>query len=145
VIPAPSLKTLLLDYILELTKQGKNVPLSIQQRYDLMNILLHSDVKKFDFDVMGVNAKDIKCNGPNIHFSERVFDCTWTLLVAKCPNMEEIREMRLRCTAESTITNVEVEKRIHAFSKLTCLETNCFLPSGKTINHNYVVIFCCSI
>jgi len=47
-------KTSFLEYLTLISKQGKNLPLSVEQRVSLVKSLLNSRLKKFDFDVIGV-------------------------------------------------------------------------------------------
>jgi len=125
--------------------QEKSIPLSFEQRVDLVKPLLNSRIKNFDFNILGHpeysreycnefrSEEDIKLA---IHW-DQVFDDLWTDLSAKCPNLESIRELRYT----DFIKQHRLRQQIFNFKSLICLETSAILDTGIYTNFKYLVNF----
>jgi hypothetical protein len=89
------LKSKFLEFLLQQTKQKKNIPLNQDQRVTLVKLLLSPRVKKFDFAVF-VNPDYLHSEEEEEEFLmwTELFDDFWPELAAKCPNLLHVREMR---------------------------------------------------
>jgi len=127
------MKTSFLDFILKLSKQGKTIPLSVEQRVILIKLLLHKSLDHFDFNVV------IAPQESHEYFDERsfltwnkVFDDLWIELAAKCPNLLTIRERRPVGIIDATLNF-----KVFTFSELLCLDTNCCINAGWNKYNTY--------
>jgi len=118
----------MLELLLELRKLRKDVPLSLDQQVKLVKALLNDRVQRFDFDVLIIPTPHLRENGIFLKFEE-IFDAIWTKLAEKCPNLLEISEMRP--DRYHGYSDIELNHKVLNFSKLTCLETNCFITEGE--------------
>jgi len=117
-------KSSFLELLLQLTKKRKNVPLSGDQRFELVKILLNKTVKEFDFAIFNCPF-DIETKLLKLKW-QQIFEGVWNELAAKCPNLLHVTED----APESTCVNVGV----FTFSKLLSLETNCFINACKLVH-----------
>jgi len=118
----------MLELLLELRKLRKNVPLSLDQQVKLIKALLNDRVQRFDFDVLIIPTSHLRENGIYLRFEE-IVDAIWTELAEKCPDLLEISEMRPYIYRG--YSDVELNHKAFTFSKLTCLETNCYITEGE--------------
>jgi len=117
-------KSSFLKYLLLISKQGKNVPLSLEERVALIKALLNTKIKDFDFDVLD-SPKRLNFS-PQTFIWDKIFDDLWVHLSAQCPNLETIREMR-----PGPLTLSSLNELISTFKNLVRLETNCSIDTGK--------------
>jgi len=121
----PSLKTHFLEFLLQMTKHEKKLPLNFKQRAKLVKALLHDDVRKFDFATLGNQ------NYFEYFRSVNIFDDLWTHLAENCPNLIEIRERLSYFEPQfGKSTPPKLNKKIAAFPNLLSLETDCYLTTG---------------
>jgi len=127
-ITAGPVKSSFLDYLTLISKQGKILPLSVEQRMRLVKSLINNRLKAFDFDVLGPptdfdpedeESKDL------VYEWDEIFDDVWAHLSAECPNLEVVREMRPQLEFFSAVT-----KHIINFKNLTSFETSCIIETG---------------
>jgi len=124
-------KTAFLEFLLELTKQKKNIPLSLNQRLNLIKSLLHKELERFDFSL--INSPRILDYGLNDLMAawHTVYDYLWTELAPKCPNLKHIKERRpVFYDHRNPLNTVKLNRQALKFSKLMCLETNTTIDSG---------------
>jgi len=135
-LPA-TLKTEFLELLTRQTKEGKAIPLNIDQRVQLIQLLLNETVKRFDFDVLDCPMDIDQYSNEdsiNIFFHwKRVYDNLWPELAAKCPRLQHIREMRPRWYPHSDDEMCYLNNNVFNFDDMKCLETNCLITSGNLI------------
>jgi len=128
---APLVKSAFLEYLLQLTKQKTAVPLSLQDRWEVVKLLLNERMKKFDFLVLHhterVTAAELADNLYRTMWTN-IYDNLWTELTARCPNLEYVRDVRPGGVHEKRA--VQLHPEVLKLDKLTCLETNCYITSG---------------
>jgi len=136
LISAGPLKTSLLELLAKLHKQEKRIPLSLEQRFELVKALLNSKVKEFDFAILE-NPNDENVNKRARKMialrREKIFNELWTELAEKCPDLLKIREMRPEMVEKTPPKLFKLNKLVFSFSKLLCLETNCIINPGLVL------------
>jgi len=120
-----------LNFLLELSEQRKNIPLSVDQRLNLIKSLLHEEVKTFNFELMGCPSL---IDRESLHLLTKwqiVYDDLWTELAAKCPNLRHVKEKRPKVYGYREPLNiVKLNSQALKLSKLICLETDTVIDSG---------------
>jgi len=124
-------KALILDFLLHQTKLKKQIPLSLEQRFSLVEQLLNPRLKKFDFAVLDPPKDLYDSDYDEIETWNEDFDYIWDLLVAKCPNLEFLREKR--ATTFGNFEHAPLNPNIFSFSQLTYFASNCAITSGNLI------------
>jgi len=116
-----------MEYLTLVSTQGKILPLSVEQRVSLVKSLLNSELKKFDFEVTGIDqwlyAKVDPVLDADVQYWDDIYDDLWVLLSAQCPNLDYIQEIKLK--EDSRLTSL-----ISNFKSLTCLETTSIIDTG---------------
>jgi len=125
-LPATCLKNTFLELLLQLAKQEKSIPLNLDQKVQLIKILLNKTVKHFDFEILKIPSFILK-EEPFLAW-EKSFDDLWTELAEKCPNLLSLREMR-PCRFAGFPEN-KLNSKVFNFTKLNCLRTNSFIDPG---------------
>jgi len=123
------MKTAILELLLQLTKQRKNIPLTLDQKVKLVQVLLHDRVKHFDFAVFGLtdptSTRYRNISNALVFKYQEIYNEIWSELADKCHNLLEIRSIFPGSVA------IELNHKAFDFPKLTCLETNCFITEGE--------------
>jgi len=118
-------KTSFLELLTQLQSQGKIIPLRVEERVKLINILLHETLKRFDFSVLICRDEEFKEGSrESVSKWQRIYDQMWTSLAAKCPNLLHIKERRPVMPNESD-NKISLDTNVLAFSKLLSLDTIC--------------------
>jgi len=125
-----TLKTEFLELLTRLTKEGKAIPLNIDQRVQLVQLLLNDTVKSFDFDVLDCTKTFMGETKETFVSWKSVFESLWSVLAAKCPNLHNVREMIPSFYPSNEDEFNYLNNCVFNFRDLRCLETNCFLTSG---------------
>jgi len=114
---------------MQMNELKKNIPLNLDQKLQLVHVLLNSTVKKFDFGVLGLARESMKqqyeLSKDTIVKWNKIFDDLWKELAAKCPNLLQVTEIRPHPLRTRSLNN-----SVFTFSKLISLETSCTINSG---------------
>jgi len=124
------LKTDFLELLTRLTKEGKSIPLNLNQRVQLIKLLLNDTVKIFDFDVLDSPKTIMADTVETFFYWKNEFDNLWAELAAKCPQLQHLREMRPNWYPKNEDEFNYLNNCVFNFREMRCLETNCFLTSG---------------
>jgi len=131
-----TLKTEFLDLLTQLSKEGRKIPLSTEQRVQLISFLLNQTVTEFDFKALhhfDVSNFDDDLNEGSLYWNG-AFESVWTMLAAACPHLKKVTEWRPVLTEFSEWDMMsyynKLSSKVFQFSKLVFLETNCFIYSG---------------
>jgi len=122
-----SLKTALFEFLLQLTKQGKEIPLGDWEgRMQLVKLLLNKELRYFDFGVLKCPVETDNWELYQTFLAK--FDEIWDVLAAKCPKLLKIREMRPIDMSYEHFP--ALNPKVYTFQKLLCLETNSTIDPG---------------
>jgi len=126
------MRTSFLELLTHLNDQGKIIPLHVEQRVKLIEILLNKTLKKFNFSLL--ICDDDKFNKGSKEFLSMwrsIYAQMWTSLAAKCPNLVHIKERRPDELNEKN-TKSRLDTNVFSFSKLLTLDTDCYFDSGAS-------------
>jgi len=134
ILSASPVKTGFLEFLLQLGKNNKSVPLTLDKRVQLVKLLLNSRLAKFNFLVLGSDVFYFEGDEPNAIETylmwEAAFNEIWTALAEKCPDLSELTEFR----PEFSGLFENINKEVFSFAKLKSLETGRFITPGIHTN-----------
>jgi len=144
-----TVKTSFLEHLTQLNNDGKLIPLSTEQRLELIEMLLHKNLKVFDFSLLigqDFEFTDFSQEREFLAKWEAVYARMWTSLAAKCPDLLDIRDHWPIHPNRPNPVNLrsKLDKKVFTFSKLISLDSHCYIDSGfclKDPNNVYLFIF----
>jgi hypothetical protein len=134
-------KALILEYLRLLSGQGKIIPLTRQERVELVKDLLGPCSLHFDFAILGSPKTIEDTDMDQVDRWDKIFDDILYELSEKCPRLRSLREMRPVVEQPELKHQPGFNTKICRLKKLVVLETNCYIDSGNVKICFYAIQF----